>query len=179
MTLTQSSRDVSMVADNVKWYLLHCKVRQETRAKMHIENQGYSTCLPTLKLKKTLRGKRQVVEEALFPGYLFIRIDVENANFNAIRSTRGVNGFVRFGGVPSTIPASVVEQFRQFEDIDTAPIATLSAGTKVEITEGPFAGLEAIYSMPKGEERCLILLDMMGKQQQLEIEETKHRKRAE
>ena len=166
-----------MVADKVKWYLLHCKVRQEARAKMHIENQGYSTCLPMVKLKKTIRGKRQVVEEALFPGYLFIRIEMESANFNAIRSTRGVNGFVRFGGIPSSIPESVVEQFRQFENTETAPVASIETGTKVEVIEGPFAGLEAVYSMPKGEERCLILLDMMGKQQQLEIEESKLRKR--
>lgn len=159
------------------WYLLHCKARQEARAKLHIENQGYNTCLPTVKVKKTIRGKRQVVEEALFPSYIFIEIDMEHANFNAIRSTRGVNGFVRFGGVPSKIPSEVVEQFRQLESLDKEPEALLVSGTKVEITEGPFAGLEAIYSIAKGEERCLVLLEMMGKQQQLEIEETKLRKR--
>lgn len=166
-----------MVDSNVKWYLLHCKVRQESRAKLHIENQGYTTCLPMVKLKKTVRGKRQVVEEALFPGYLFIQIDMESANFNAIRSTRGVNDFVKFGGIPSAIPSSVVAHFQQFEGVDIEPVASLSTGTEVEITEGPFAGLEAVYSMPKGDERCLVLLDMMGKQQQLEIEESKLRKR--
>lgn len=166
-----------MVDGNVNWYLLHCKVRQEARAKLHIENQGYTTCLPRVKLKKTVRGKRQVVEEALFPGYLFIQVDMESANFNAIRSTRGVNGFVKFGGIPSAIPSSVVAHFQQFERVDIEPVASLDTGTKVEITEGPFAGLEAVYSMPKGDERCLVLLDMMGKQQQLEIEESKLRKR--
>lgn len=130
-----------------------------------------------VKLKKTIRGKRQVVEEALFPGYLFIQVDMETANFNAIRSTRGVIGFVRFGGIPSSIPQAVVEHFQQLEQLNSAPVATLDSGTKIEITDGPFAGLEAIYSMPKGDERCLILLDMMGKQQQLEIEESKVRKR--
>lgn len=166
-----------MVADNVKWYLLHCKPRQELRAKVHIENQDYTTCLPMVKLKKTIRGKRQVVEEALFPGYLFIQVNMETANFNAIRSTRGVNSFVRFGGVPSTIPNAVVEEFQRLEKLNSAPVATLDSGTKVEITEGPFAGLEAVYSMPKGDDRCLILLDMMGKQQQLVIDESKLRKR--
>lgn len=160
-----------------QWYLLHCKARQEARAKLHIENQGYETCLPTVKLQKTIRGKRQVVEEALFPSYLFIQIDMENANFNAIRSTRGVNGFVRFGGIPSKIPKKVVEQFQLVAHNDTEPLALFAEGTKVEITDGPFAGLEAVYNIAKGDERCLVLLEMMGKQQQIEIEEIKLRKR--
>ena len=161
-----------------QWYLLHCKARQEARAKLHIENQGYVTCLPTVRLQKTVRGKRQVVEEALFPSYLFIQVDIENANFNAIRSTRGVNGFVRFGGVPSKIPEKVVEQFQLLEQNEKEPQALFTSGSKVEITEGPFAGLEAVYNIAKGDERCLVFLDMMGKQQQLEIEEIKLRKRS-
>ena len=161
-----------------QWYLLHCKARQESRAKLHIENQGYATCLPTVRLHKTVRGKRQVVEEALFPSYLFIQVDIENANFNAIRSTRGVNGFVRFGGVPSKIPEKVVEQFQLLEQNEKEPEALFASGSKVEITEGPFAGLEAVYNIAKGDERCLVFLDMMGKQQQLEIEEIKLRKRS-
>ena len=160
-----------------QWYLLHCKARQEARAKLNIENQGYNTCLPTVKMKKTVRGKRIVVEEALFPSYLFIEVDMEQANFNAIRSTRGVNGFVRFGGVPSKIPNTVVAQFQALEKEDKTPESLYKLGTKVEIIEGPFQGLEAIYQMSKGEERCLVLLEMMGKQQKIEVEEATLRKR--
>lgn len=159
------------------WYLLHCKARQEARAKMHIENQGYTTCLPTIRLQKTLRGKRQVVEEALFPSYLFIQIDMENANFNSIRSTRGVNGFVRFGGIPSKIPQSVIEQFQALEGQQTEPQAQFETGAEVEIAEGPFAGLPAVYKINKGDDRCLVLLEMMGKQQQLELKEAALKKR--
>ncbi|MBA3987701.1 MAG: transcription/translation regulatory transformer protein RfaH [Idiomarina sp.] len=160
----------------VKWYLLQCKPRQEARAQMHIENQGYQTCLPKVTLQKTLRGKRQRVEEALFPGYLFIEIDIQSANFNAIRSTRGVVGFVRFGGVPSVVPNAVIEQFQRLAATPQVLQSELSAGNAVEVTDGPFAGLAAVYQMPKGSDRCLILIDMMGKQQQLEIEEAKLRK---
>lgn len=161
------------------WYLLHCKGRQEARAKQHIENQGYTTCCPMVSLEKRIRGKRQVVSEPLFPNYLFIEIDEDNANFNAIRSTRGVNNFVRFGGVPSKVPEGVVQHFLALEEAQNSdtPVETLfKAGAAVEITEGPFAGLAAVYQLNKGEERCLVLLDMMGKQQQLEIEEARLRK---
>lgn len=156
------------------WYLLHCKARQEARARMHVENQGYTACLPQLDRTKLVRGKRTVCEEPLFPNYLFVQLNVNTANFNALRSTRGVNGFVRFGGVPATVPNEVVAQLLEIEDAQKNAASvqqTYKTGAAVEITEGPFAGLQAVYQMPKGEERCLVLLDMLGKQQRIEIEE--------
>ncbi|CUS47131.1 MAG: transcriptional antiterminator RfaH [Idiomarinaceae bacterium HL-53] len=154
------------------WYLLHCKARQEARAKENVENQGYATCLPRIHIKKTVRGRRTVVHEPLFPNYLFIELNPETANFNALRSTRGVNGFVRFGGVPRPVPNQVIDEFKQFEiDHEHEIESQFKVGSRVEVNEGPFAGLQAVYQMPKGEERCLVLLDMLGKQQRIEIEE--------
>lgn len=156
-----------------QWYLLHCKARQEARAKQHIENQGYKTCLPTIKIKKTVRGKRQIIDEVLFPSYLFIEVDMESGNFNSIRSTRGVNNFVRFGGVPSKIPPKIVQHLQELERPSGKVEEAYQPGMSVEIVAGPFTGLEAVFSMSKGEDRCLVLLEMMGKQQLLEIEEAK------
>lgn len=156
------------------WYVLHCKAQQEDRARLNIENQGYTTCLPHIKRQKNLRGKRLECIEPLFPNYIFIHLDSNTANFNALRSTRGVNDFVRFGGVPATVPAQVMENILMLEhDIDNQQTAQpmYSAGDKVQITTGPFTGLQAIYGMSKGEERCLVFLDMLGQQQRIEIEE--------
>lgn len=154
------------------WYVLQCKSRQEDRARQHIENQGYLTCLPQRKVSKLVRGKRQVSSEALFPGYLFIEVNSETANFNAIRSTRGVRGMVRFGGIPARIPDSVIQCLQS----DSSALSTvedeLLPGMAVQIMSGPFKGLDAVYSISKGEERCLVLLSMMGKQQQLEVQQS-------
>lgn len=157
-----------------QWYLLQCKARQESRARQHIENQGYMTCLPLRRVSKIVRGRRQVSEEALFPGYLFIEIDLETANFNAIRSTRGVRGMVRFGGIPAKVPERIIRILRDTDNANTE--TEFTCGTPVRITSGPFSGLEAVYSMSKGEDRCLVLLNMMGKQQQIELQETTLRK---
>ncbi|RUO26291.1 transcription/translation regulatory transformer protein RfaH [Aliidiomarina minuta] len=156
------------------WYLLHCKPRQEARAKLNIENQGYLTCYPTLNVEKRVAGKRKIVAEPLFPNYLFIQLDPEQANFNALRSTRGVNGFVRFGGKPTKVPDKVIQHLQSLEDTGQEQVveSMFKPGKPVEITEGPFAGLPAVYQLRKSEDRCLILLEMMGKQQQLEINES-------
>src|SRR5699024_8316501 len=155
--------------------VLHCKARQENRAQLNIENQGYSTCLPQIKREKIVRSKRVESIEPLFPNYIFIQLDSNTANFNALRSTRGVNGFVRFGGMPATVPAQVMDSILALEqDSDNQHTAqpAFSADDRVQITEGPFAALQAIYNMPKGEERCLVFLDMLGQQQRIEIEKT-------
>ena len=157
------------------WYLLHCKARQENRAQLNIENQGYTACLPQIKREKIVRGKRVESIEPLFPNYIFIQLDSNTANFNALRSTRGVNGFVRFGGMPATVPAHVMDSILALEqdsDNQHTTQPAFSAGDTVQITEGPFAGLQAIYNMPKGEERCLVFLDMLGQQQRIAIEKT-------
>lgn len=157
------------------WYILHCKGGQEARAKDNVENQGYSTCLPQIRQQKILRGKKTVCIEALFPSYLFVYLDTGTANFNALRSTRGVNGFVRFGGVPAIVPVGIMDSIIALEQAfsdrpDTEPM--FKSGDKVQIAKGPFTGLEAIYNMPKGEDRCLVFLDMLGKQQRVTIAET-------
>lgn len=157
------------------WFVLHCKGGQETRARQHVENQGYRTSLPQISRQKIVRGKKTDCIEPLFPGYLFVQLDTNTANFNALRSTRGVNGFVRFGGMPATVPAAVMDSIMVLEQAFTAqPDAEpmFKSGDKVQITEGPFAGLEAIYSMAKGEDRCLVFLDMLGKQQRITLAET-------
>ena len=163
------------------WYLLHCKGQQEQRAQLNIENQGYTTCLPQIKQQKIVQGKRVERIEPLFPNYIFIHLDSNTANFNALRSTRGVNGFVRFGGMPATVPAQVMELILAIEQesLDKPEVhCAFNSGDTVQITTGPFAGLTAIYNMPKGEERCLIFLDMLGKQQHIEIDETALRSEA-
>lgn len=124
---------------------------------------------------KNCAGQKTDCIEPLFPGYLFVQLDTNTANFNALRSTRGVNGFVRFGGVPTTVPTEIMDSVIALEQTLTGAPNTetlFKTGDTVQITEGPFAGLEAIYSMAKGEERCLVFLDMLGKQQQISIEET-------
>ena len=72
-----------------KWYLIKTKSKQENTAIINLENQGYTSYCPIVKI-----NKKNVV---LFPGYLFIYLDKHNENWSPIRSTKGVINFVRFG----------------------------------------------------------------------------------
>ncbi|RUO37312.1 transcription/translation regulatory transformer protein RfaH [Aliidiomarina shirensis] len=159
------------------WYLLHCKAQEVTRAEWHLANQGFDTFCPRWKIQKRLRGKKQAVLEPLFPNYLFIHIDLAHDNYTALRSTRGVSGFVRFGGYPAKVPASVVallkERTQCYEDAQGVSNceSLYKTGTKVEITTGPFSGLQAVYDIADSETRCFVLIDMLGKQQRISVDE--------
>ncbi|EGN74621.1 transcriptional activator RfaH [Idiomarina sp. A28L] len=157
------------------WYLLHCKPREIERAEWHLQNQGFTTFCPRWKVQKRVGGKRKIALEPLFPNYLFIQVDLAKDNYTSLRSTRGINGFVRFGGQPARVPDSVISdiQCRTSADNESEEgVKGLYAkGTPVEILTGPFAGLKGLYDIADGESRCFVLLDMLGKAQRLELDE--------
>ncbi|MCW7555073.1 hypothetical protein NX722_21100 [Endozoicomonas gorgoniicola] len=79
------------------WYLLKTKVRQELRAMEHLENLGFDTYCPVFRQK----CKGALKEEILFPGYLFLLLDLEKdlKKFHTIRSCRGVQEMVHFNRI--------------------------------------------------------------------------------
>jgi transcriptional antiterminator RfaH len=57
------------------WYLIHTKIHQERVALESLESQGFECFLPIFRAEKLRRGELQMVQEALFPRYLFVRMD--------------------------------------------------------------------------------------------------------
>jgi len=154
------------------WYLLYTKPRQESKAAQHLANQHVECFFPKLRVQKLIRGKRAIVQEPLFPNYLFAALDPQVHNFTAIRSTRGVCGFVRFGDAFTTIPQQLINELMQQEQNQGQPedCAWLArAGDKVQIVEGPFAGLDAIYRCEDGLERSMLLIKLLHNECEVSI----------
>ena len=150
---------------NQHWYLLYCKPKQELRAQQHLANQGFTSFVPLITLDKLRGGKWQQVTEPLFPRYLFLHIsNAEQLNFRAIRATRGITDFVRFGSVLATVPDQLIQQLTAEQIIlkQQAADARLKTGDAVSIIKGPFSGLNAVFDSADGETRSLILVSMLG-----------------
>lgn len=94
------------------WYLLYCKRGQLQRAQEHLERQAVSCLTPMIALEKIVRGKRTIVNEPLFPNYLFVEFDPEVIHTTTINATRGVSHFVRFGMHPARVPPRLSISFR-------------------------------------------------------------------
>ncbi len=154
------------------WYVIHTKPRQEQRALSNLQQQGYQCYLPMIAIEKLSRERVNVVEEPLFPRYLFISLDASRygQNWSPIRSTWGVSGLVSFGNEPAKINGGLIDLLRQQEQgLSEDPQRLFSAGETLLVADGPFAGLEAIYQMASGENRAMVLIELMGKSAQMQI----------
>jgi transcriptional antiterminator RfaH len=156
------------------WYAIHTKPRQETCAAENLRRQEFEIYLPRIKQAQRYRHQWRDKIGPLFPRYLFIRLDLGKDNIAPIRSTRGVSMLVNFSGLPATVPDPFIDGMLQLADPDTElfhPEATLfEAGKTVTIVDGPLEGLEAIFRADDGLQRSIILLDILGKTQQLRID---------
>lgn len=150
------------------WYLLQSKPRQSERAKENLENQGFECFLPMVQVERVRQAKRSFMPEPLFPGYLFIHLSDQHDNWSPIRSTRGVARMVAFNGAPQPVQESIIstlqERTRQLPRINA-----YAQGDMVRITQGAFHSIEAVFQAYDGEERVILLLTMLNKQQQLHI----------
>jgi len=153
------------------WYLIHTKIRQEGVALENLERQGFECFLPLIRAEKLRRGALQVVQEALFPRYLFIRLGtgLESQSWSPIRSTTGVSRLVTFGQTPAKINDELVAELRLQSASEDAQLRHFEPGEQVVVTDGPFVGLEAIYQMADAQGRVMVLLDILSKQVKLSV----------
>ena len=151
-----------------RWFAVHSKPRQEAVAEQHLNNQGFTTYLPRIRVRKQRRGKWTKVVEPLFPRYLFIQCDPDQDNTAPVRSTRGAVGLVRIGTELRSVPDEVIEFLKQAEDQDEQlrPDDTWphQPGDRVQVLGGPFAGLEGVYLEPVAESRAMLLLKLLGRE---------------
>lgn len=154
------------------WYVIHTKPRQERRALLNLEQQGYECYLPMVTIEKLRKGGVSVIEEPLFARYLFIRLDVSlsGKGWGAIRSTLGVSCLVTFGAEPARVDDQLIETLRAQRDaLRSQPQRLFVQGERVLITDGPFAGIEAIYQMNDAESRAMVLIELLSKPVPLKI----------
>ncbi|WP_419176991.1 transcription termination/antitermination protein NusG, partial [Desulfosediminicola sp.] len=106
--------------------------------------------------------------EVLFPGYLFIKLNLES-NWRALRATRGVSRVVGFNGMPQPVSDELIAalQHRLTEIDEPAPL--YKAGERVLITEGCFKDIEAIVQSVRADERVIVLMKIMQTEQAIQL----------
>lgn len=153
------------------WYLVHTKPRQEDVALANLERQGYECYLPQMRIERIRRRKAEIATEPMFPRYLFVRLDSSDQckSWSPIRSTLGVSQLVHFGARAAKVDDALVELLRQREQ--AMPLdAMFHSGDSVIITDGPFAGIEAIYQTADADRRAFILLEILSKPVSMQID---------
>jgi transcriptional antiterminator RfaH len=152
--------------ESSNWLLLQVKPRQEMRALEHLERQNGVCYCPLIEVEKLSSGKRIHVEEALFPGYLFINMGPEQSGltYTAIRSSRGVSRIVRFGLEPVKVSEALIAHIKACEKANSSSWRATDLpqkGDAINIVEGPFKGLQAVYSHADGLQRSIVLISLL------------------
>jgi len=134
--------------------------------------QGYICYLPLIAIEKIQRGKIVRVVEALFPRYLFIQLDTaySSQSWAPIRSTVGVSRLVTFGGQPAKVDHEIIHAVRQGDVHRSNLVQTLfTAGDQVQILTGAFAGINGVYQMPDGQDRAMLLIEILSKSVKMSV----------
>lgn len=149
------------------WYLVQCKASQDERAEINLTNQGYTCFRPTHRRERVSRGRRRVVCESLFPSYLFIQLGTGDS-WAPLRSTRGVSRVVSFGGKPLPVHDELIAQLHEHDRVATVEVRFI-CGERVRINEGPFIELDAIFLAMEGEERVVLLMQFLQREQRISM----------
>ncbi len=159
----------------MKWYVIYTKAREEFRALENLQNQRFEVFLPTCQVQKKRDELIKLIAEPLFPRYLFIRLSDVTSNWMPIRSTRGVSQLLRFGQAnhPVVMPDIIIDYLR-LRCTKGEPLRELFfAGDLLQITRGPLKGLSGLFqklqTMPEGSVRALLLVEILGSVQRLQI----------
>ncbi|MBK8631858.1 MAG: transcriptional activator RfaH [Sphingomonadales bacterium] len=152
-------------SESHSWYVAETQPRKEALAALHLGRQSFDFFLPRYRKARRHARKFDTVLAPLFPGYVFVRFDREQANWRSINGTFGIRRLLcGEDGMLQPMPTRVVQalQARCNGDIFDASLDSLKPGEKVRILHGPFADLIAQVKSLDDRGRVALLLDIMG-----------------
>ena len=156
-----------MNAADHSWCVVQTHPHAETRATAHLQRQGYLVYLPRYLKRRSHARRIEIVRAPLFPGYLFVMVDLFAQRWRAIHSTVGVSRLVCNGQEPALLPAAVIDELKNrhddvgFVQLDLRP--RFKPGDKVRVVDGAFTACFALYQGMADRERVAILLHLLGR----------------
>lgn len=146
------------------WIVARTHPKKEHWAAQNVENQGYQTKI--FEYYDHDRRRRQV----LFPGFIFIKTP---GPWYFLNGTRGVRGPLMTGDQPSKMPQRLMDEIVQREKdglVQLPRSSQFEKGMRVRVRYGTFGGLEALYQKQHSQHRSQILVELLGRQAQIEVD---------
>jgi len=153
------------------WYVISTKVRREEFAQDQLARRDVETFLP--RIFESTRLSPKPVIAPLFPGYLFVHIDLQEQYFDVVW-TPGVRKFIGFGALPSPVGDNVVDflRDRMGQEGVLRPVSLFKEGDVVRVKRGPLEGLVGIIENPGcGRGRVRVLMELLRRQTRVEVPE--------
>jgi transcriptional antiterminator NusG len=166
------------------WYVVHSYAGYENKVKTNLESRIASLDMedyifqvevPTEEVTEVKNGKRQQVQRKVFPGYILVRMDLNDESWGAVRNTPGVTGFVGATSRPS--PLSLDEVVRilvpttaKKAEKPQVKVVDFEVGESVTVMDGPFATLPATISeISPDAQKLKVLVSIFGRETPVEL----------
>lgn len=153
------------------WFAAQVAPRSEKRVASMLEYKGYQHFAPTYLSRKKWSDRIKVLEEPLFPGYVFVRISGSTLG-GLLCSTPGVIRILSFGGRPIPIPDSELDTVRRLTFRGRPlPIGHVNSGDRIQIRDGPFAGIVGIVRQIRNRECLVFSVELISQSIYIEVDE--------
>ena len=155
-----------------RWYVLQLKPNGFKRAQLNLTRQNFETFMPLY--RETIRQNQifKEVTKPLFPGYLFVRLTTDSADWRQINSTFGVTRLISFeASEPAIVPDGLVEGLKvRCDEVGVVKCSSdVNVGAKVQMVAGAFSGFVGNVEGFVSDERVKILFDLMGQRSRVEV----------
>jgi len=163
------------------WYVIHTYSGYEDAVarnlKQRVESLGmedkiFNVLVPREKKIKIKDGKRKVVEEKIYPGYVLVEMIVTDDSWYVVRNTPNVTGFVGVGTTPVPISPEEIENLKRRMGVEEPQFKIeINVGDLVKIVDGPFKNFEGkVSEIDEEKGKIKVLVNMFGRDTPLELD---------
>ncbi len=166
-----------------RWYIIHVYSGFEQKVKEAVleqaEQKGLAglfedVLVPSEEVVEVRRGKKVSTDRKFFPGYVLVKMDLNDETWSLVRNTAKVTGFLGAGGRPSPIPDSEAERIKaQMQEGVEHPRLSVSfvSGDRIRVTDGPFSTFEGVVEdVDDHKARLRVSVSIFGRATPVELE---------
>lgn len=166
---------------SARWYVVHTYSGHEKKVAsalkqrvvaMGLTDKIFEIIIPTRNVVVVRSGKKYDLKERIFPGYILVKMLLDDNSWLAVRTTSGVTAFVGTGNKPTPISDKEVTTILRFMQMEAPKYkATFSPGEAVKIIDGPFSEfLGTVESIDNDKGKVKVLVSIFGRETPVELD---------
>lgn len=164
-----------------RWYAIHTYSGYEENVMDNLkkriesydmEDKVFGVLIPKEKKIKIKNGKRRIVEEKIFPGYVLVEMVVTDDSWYMVRNTPNVTGFIGTGTVPTPLSDEEIKSLQKRMGVEEPQYKIdVSINSPVKIVDGPFKGFEGkVNEIDEARGKVKVLVSMFGRETPVELD---------
>ena len=164
-----------------RWYAIHTysgyeesvahNLKQRIES-LDMQDKIFNVLVPKEKKIKIHNGKRQVIDEKIYPGYVLVEMQVTDASWYVVRNTPNVTGFIGTGTTPSPMSEKEIEFLQKRMGIEEPKYKIdISEGAAIRIVDGPFKEMEGkVTEIDEAKGRVKVLVFLFGRETPVDLD---------